>query len=290
MVDSVRNHDALGNDCHPVRTRGFTLIELLVVMAIIGILISFLLPTLGSAKQAARGTICISNLRSLGLGWQAYANDYEERAMPLAYTDAQDVGQGDSVYWWGTSGSVSGFVDHEQGFIAPYLDAALHDGSVYECPEQPWGRYRAQGAARSITSTYGYNGYYLSPSKTPGWSGTIGHRPWRRIGDILEPSRLLVFADTLLTGDPPSNNALLDPPMLYRSGGRWRENRAPTTCFRHGRSAGGQGPGSAAGVRADGSASMHQGKPAWIQDRENAIGSVTNGNGPWYIPDWRDWQ
>ncbi len=270
----------------------FTLIELLIVIAIVGVLIALLLPALASARDAARTAICLSNVRSLGLGWQAYASDHDGRAMPLAYTDAEDIGQDDSVFWWGTSGSVSGYVDHNAGFIAPYLNASLSDGSVYECPNQPWGSYRPQGSARSITSTYGYNGYYLTPEKTPGWSNIIGHRPWRRIADILEPSRLFVFADTLLAGDPPSNNALLDPPMLYRGGGRWRENRAPTTCFRHGRGSRGStaAPGSAAGVRADGSAATHRAQPAWITDPEDTIGSVTRDNGPWYVPDWRAWR
>ncbi len=266
---------------------GFTLIELLVVIALVGLLMTFLLPALSSARDSARGAVCTSNLRSLGLGWQAYAGDYEGRAMPLAYTDAADIGQGDGVFWWGTSGSVSGYVNHDAGFLSPYLDASLSERSAYECPNQPWGTYRPQGSARSITSTYGYNGYYLSPAKTPGWSSSIGHRPWRRIGDILEPSRLLVFADTLLSGEPPSNNALLDPPMLFRGNGRWRENRSPTTCFRHGRA--GHSPGSAAGVRADGSAALRRAEPAWITDPQDAIGSITRDNGPWYVPDWRGW-
>lgn len=278
----IRARLARGRSC-----RGFTLIELLVVMAIVAILLSLLVGALGGARETARGAICISNVRALGLGWQAYAGDFDGRAMPLAYTEREDIGRGDSIYWWGTTGSVSGFVDHNKGFISPYLDSTLSDGSVYECPNQPWGTYRAQGGARSITSTYGYNGYYLTPEKTPGWSSAIGHRPWRRIGDIIEPSRLLVFADTLLGGEPPSNNALLDPPEIFRGEGRWRENRAPTTCFRHAKRAG--GAGAAAGVRADGSAALHVSEPVWIVDEEHAIGSITRENGPWYVPDWRDW-
>jgi len=56
--------------------RGFTLIELLVVVAIIGLLIAILLPSLNAARQKAYKVRCASNLRSLSMLDLQYANDY----------------------------------------------------------------------------------------------------------------------------------------------------------------------------------------------------------------------
>lgn len=271
------------------RRTGFTIVELLVVTAVLAVLLSLLLPGLSGARDAARELRCLSNQRQLVLAWTGYAVDHHDRVMPLAYFEPPDLsGNKEQVFWWGSLGNTANAPEVNQGFLSPYLDSNLAERSIYECPSQGWGSYKAQGPNKSITSTYGYNGYYLSPGKTPGWNEFIKHRPWRRVADLETPTKLAVFADTLLpasaNSSTGSNTALLDPPMLF-DGQNWTANPYPTTAFRHGakrlpRTNVACADGGVRGVNAE---------PDWITFPLVRVGSLGTTNDPWYVPDWKEW-
>ncbi len=99
--------------------RGFTLIELLVVIAIIAILAAILFPVFARAREKARQTSCLSNLKQIGLAVLMYAQDYDER-YNLAYTATDDG----TMHW-------------------PILLEPYHKNvEIYECPSDPdpWSR------------------------------------------------------------------------------------------------------------------------------------------------------
>lgn len=78
--------------------RGFTLVELLVVIAIIGVLIGLLLPAVQAARESARRTNCVNNLKQLGLGMHNYVDSNTKFPLTANYppgtTDAQKLSTG----------------------------------------------------------------------------------------------------------------------------------------------------------------------------------------------------
>jgi prepilin-type N-terminal cleavage/methylation domain-containing protein/prepilin-type processing-associated H-X9-DG protein len=83
--------------------RAFTLIELLVVIAIIAILAAILFPVFARARENARRTSCLSNLRQMGLATLMYTQDYNEMypRASLSGEPATPVAPGG---WWSSVG------------------------------------------------------------------------------------------------------------------------------------------------------------------------------------------
>lgn len=99
--------------------RGFTLIELLVVIAIIAILAAILFPVFAQAREAARKTSCMNNMKQMGTAITMYVQDHDE-TYPQAYWYKNDAGDTNGYMQW-------------TGMIQPYTKNA----GMFVCPSDP---------------------------------------------------------------------------------------------------------------------------------------------------------
>jgi prepilin-type N-terminal cleavage/methylation domain-containing protein/prepilin-type processing-associated H-X9-DG protein len=109
------------------KRRGFTLIELLVVIAIIAILAAILFPVFSRAREQARKSNCLSNLKQMGSAIMMYSQDWDE-TLPL-----------------GTPGCIAPTAKQWWAAIYPYTKNA----SILHCPSasNPWTWFTNPGAA-----------------------------------------------------------------------------------------------------------------------------------------------
>jgi prepilin-type N-terminal cleavage/methylation domain-containing protein/prepilin-type processing-associated H-X9-DG protein len=107
--------------------RAFTLIELLVVIAIIAILAAILFPVFAQAREKARQTSCLSNMKQIGLGLIQYVQDYDE-TYPTAYFHNNFSCAG------GCSGTSQGYT-HWSFLTQPYIKA----NNIWLCPSDTIG-------------------------------------------------------------------------------------------------------------------------------------------------------
>ncbi len=130
---------------HPLSRKGFTLIELLVVIAIIAILAAILFPVFAQAREKARATSCLSNLKQLGLGLIQYNQDNDE-AFPRSQANTEG---------WAEP-------------IFPYVKTA----AVYKCPDDP----SPQGGVGANGFIYDPISYAVNFNVTGGLPETLAHQ------------------------------------------------------------------------------------------------------------------
>jgi len=105
-----------------MKRRGFTLIELLVVIAIIAILAAILFPVFAQAREAARKTACINNVKQIGVGVMMYTQDYDEK-LPILGVLAEGRGR----WMW----QIIPYIKNQQVFTCPHTPRNAYDGTQW---------------------------------------------------------------------------------------------------------------------------------------------------------------
>jgi prepilin-type N-terminal cleavage/methylation domain-containing protein/prepilin-type processing-associated H-X9-DG protein len=137
------------------RRRAFTLIELLVVIAIIAILAAILFPVFARAREQARKTSCLSNLKQLSLSFLMYAQDYDETFPGIRF--GNNPGEGWPWSVWPGSVDWTGVFTHG---VQPYIK----NRQIFQCPS---GTDNDRWSGANGVS-YCYNEYMYNYSQ--GWS------------------------------------------------------------------------------------------------------------------------
>jgi len=187
-----------------MRRSGFTLIELLVVIAIIAILAAILFPVFARAREKARQTSCLSNVKQLVLGTMMYVQDYDERFFDDLYIPGAPYACGPPCYnqcWWRFK-------------VQPYVK----NFQMMSCPSGQaldWSSYYVQGQGN-----YGYNTWLANQS----------------YGSIPAPAGRILISDTRHWAIPacwPQNVAYPNQPAYVQCGASSNPGNMNENATRH---------------------------------------------------------
>jgi len=139
--------------------RGFTLIELLVVIAIIAILAAILFPVFAKAREKARQSSCLSNMKQIGLAFMQYVQDYDETCV-LNYQYPMDPAIGYQLF----QQQLSPYVKNRQIFTCPSrattqvgYGLSIYVGGDYNGPYPTLGLFNNAANTVVIVETTGGN-------------------------------------------------------------------------------------------------------------------------------------
>ena len=190
--------------------KAFTLIELLVVIAIIAILAAILFPVFARARENARRSSCMSNLKQIGLGTIQYTQDYDEKLYPHRFNvtngnpfNAQfpgNLGVGkadvsgsarDKIFWVSL---LQPYVKSYQLFVCPSNPNAWTGGGPDDCNSAGCG-----GQGYGGQNSYGHNDL-LAPADA--FNGNAGPLPIS-LAQITDTAKTVAVTDATYYGVLP---------------------------------------------------------------------------------------
>jgi len=195
--------------------KAFTLVELLVVISIIALLLSILLPALNKAKEHAKSSVCLSNMKQLGYALKVYMQDHQYR---FPYSDDYfPMGEGEFAYGGADDhmGTAYALPLAKERLLYPYIKGF----DVFSCPADrgqnllPWtAGYWKPTNFFALGNSYRYN-YYP-------WGN-----PTMKLNNLDEDIEFGIANKKENWVPHPSRYILLhEPPALrwnYEEGGRW---------------------------------------------------------------------
>jgi prepilin-type N-terminal cleavage/methylation domain-containing protein/prepilin-type processing-associated H-X9-DG protein len=150
--------------------KGFTLIELLVVIAIIAILAAILFPVFAKAREKARQTSCLSNIKQLALANLMYAQDYDEKLCRFEYM-ADAVRR---LTWM------------------PQLLPYIKNTQIFICPSKADTQYiELRDVAQTGMASIGMNN---------DWTNAGGYGEFEALAQFLKPAQTIMLADSSAMG------------------------------------------------------------------------------------------
>lgn len=196
-----------------MRKRGFTLIELLVVIAIIAILAAILFPVLTQAREAAKKTQCLTNMKQIGLGTMMYATDSDD-CFPAWAALAPAVNGGNTTFL-SPDIQIMPYVKNDQIWACPSDFAPRANPNSVPFND---GKYRTKKLKRSyhyVGPLYTTAGGAASTDPNTGVYAWIGPGSWQFRGR--SSSELSASAETIVWVEAYPPDLVNDPYV----GGIW---------------------------------------------------------------------
>ncbi len=152
--------------CHHSNRRGFTLIELLVVIAIIAILAAILFPVFAKARERAKQTSCLNNMKQLGTSAIMYHGDFDDYVVPYAV--------------WGKK--------YYTGLLEPYIKSK----DAFVCPSSRVNVNKpADWESYGMRTSFGVNWYICSAIGNP-----ANPYPGTKLSRLKNPAGIIWSADS----------------------------------------------------------------------------------------------